>query len=562
MTQELTAQRPVEQIESELEELSLQTDSLFDEMHAAAELQPMAARNRWDELVLEIDFDPDDLLEDGVLDRLHEEIDGVVEQVPEMADVGQLFKQMITYEQREAALETELLPHRTTEILNSTTDILERLNYAKIAADTAAGQSVIAHYDISFIMKAREKAKAGGLTITESTSLGIDIPRMLEKFTQQDLLLDEPSSGLMEASETDSARFEYDDWVMQARRDIDEIFDTHRMLGNPLQPIPTAKLREVLRAPWAHTTLSNHGDHDPYGVGGPLSLPGEMFQAQHDESKRRFDEMLAEIGPKGIVEIDSDAFRAWQEHAGSLEFAEVFEDIEFNGLDELQELFPIMDKNFIRNVLLYVPAVCLEQLKSISFRDMDEDENIANPKETFGSHLDGEISINLSLYRRRIEKRVSVGFTPEQAATFENARLLRTLVHEVGHETHDVLPTALLKKWLALTRKDKTPITPYVLEHREAGTVHQEKEDWADSFTMFHQRPRVLELGSPKRDEVMQEIHDLIDTNPLSKLLRLISRTKLREVYSDDEIRSDYLWHLELWNHENNTVKKATANED
>lgn len=257
------------------------------------------------------------------------------------------------------------------------------------------------------------------------------------------------------------------------------------------------------------------------------------------------------------ADINSEAYTQLVEQARGTDLAEALKKLEISG--SLENLpFEFSETELKLFLLTSVPAVVLASVKRIQFRSMTQDED--KEDNTLGLHkwseeLGGsEIIISDAKVRERYQDILELfGDDPnaEQYAQLSaRNRMLQTITHEFGHELHEILPVAALKRWEEQRASDPTNITAYVKSRHDSDHMHRYMEDFADTMALFINQPEILTVISPTRFNAMQQIFEEVmplypeATKKLQYRRISVDRTtRLSKGMSDELVKSTYLSH-------------------
>jgi len=257
------------------------------------------------------------------------------------------------------------------------------------------------------------------------------------------------------------------------------------------------------------------------------------------------------------VDIHSQAYTQSVEQARGTNVVEALKKLEISG--SLEGLpFELSETELKLFLLTSVPAVALTSVKRIQFRSMTPDED--KEDNMLGLHkwseeLGGpEIIISDAKVRGCYQDILELlGDDPdaEQYAQLgARNNMLEIITHEFGHELHEVLPIAALKRWEEQRASDPTNITPYVKSRHDSDHVHRYMEDFADTMALFVNRPEVLTVISPTRFNAMQQIFE--ECMPLypeatkklqDRRIAVDRTTRLSNGIPDELVRSTHLSH-------------------
>lgn len=257
------------------------------------------------------------------------------------------------------------------------------------------------------------------------------------------------------------------------------------------------------------------------------------------------------------ADINSEAYARLVEQAKATDVAEALKKLEVSSSFENLP-FAFSEAELKLFLLRSVPAAALSSVKRIQFRPMTQEED--KEDTTLGFHawsdeLDGsEIIISDAQVRKHYQDILELlGDDPnaEQYAQLSaRNRMLQTITHEFGHELHEILPVAALKRWEDQRVTDPTNVTAYVKSCHDSNHQHRYMEDFADTMALFIQRHEILTVISPTRFNAMQQIFEEFmplypeTTKKLQDHLIAVNRmTRLNEGISDEAIKSRYLRH-------------------
>lgn len=297
----------------------------------------------------------------------------------------------------------------------------------------------------------------------------------------------------------------------------------------------------------------------------PADLDGIFTQAKirHNEGlglamNRRLIQKLKELPADEIeTDINSEAYAGLIEEARSVDSFAALQQLEISGSFEKLP-FDLSESELKLFLLRSVPAAAIASVERISFRALTKEED--EEDNTRGLHVwseelgGSEIIISDTKvhehYQNILELFGDVPFAKQYAQERAKERMFRSIVHEFGHELHEILPLASLKRWEDQRSTDQTNITPYVKDRHDSKHRHRYMEDFADTMTLFINQPEELMVISPTRFYAMRQIfEEIMPIYPeiTAKLqIRRIANDKaerLRSGISDEEARSTYLSH-------------------
>ena len=197
---------------------------------------------------------------------------------------------------------------------------------------------------------------------------------------------------------------------------------------------------------------------------------------------RRLTQKLKELPAEEFeADIDSEAYARLIEQVKGTDVAEALKRLEVSG--SLENLpFEFSEAELKLFLLTSVPAAALASVKRVQFRPMTQEED--KEDNTLGLHkwsdeLGGsEIIISDAKVRERYQDILELfGDDPnaEQYAQLSaRNRMLQTITHEFGHELHEILPVAALKRWEEQRASDPTNITAYVKSRHDSDHKHRQ----------------------------------------------------------------------------------------
>ncbi len=256
------------------------------------------------------------------------------------------------------------------------------------------------------------------------------------------------------------------------------------------------------------------------------------------------------------VNIDTDRYAAFIERARAIDVDEALGQMEVAG-DFAELPFDYSEKRLKEFLGKSIPPVALAGVKRVEFRPMtkeEDGEDGASGYHLYQKEIDGSVVVIATTRLRDIyqsamhdDETESAAESAKWAELSARAAMENTLVHEFGHELHEQLPTAALKRWDDASSSDPVHITRYVKRQFEADNMHAYCEDFADSNELFVMLPEALHsMSSVRYDQMSQLYHELMPTygevlEPIqsgrmlsAKLLRQsagISETEAREGY-------------------------------
>lgn len=273
---------------------------------------------------------------------------------------------------------------------------------------------------------------------------------------------------------------------------------------------------------------------------------------------RRLTQKLKELPAEEFeADVNSEAYTQLIEQARGTDVAEALKRLEVSG--SLENLpFEFSEAELKLFLLTSVPAAALASVKRVQFRPMTQEEDKEDTSlglHKWSDELGGsEIIISDVKVRERYQDILELfGDDPnaEQYAQLSARNtMLHTITHEFGHELHEILPVAALKRWEEQRASDPTNITAYVKSRYDSDHMHRYMEDFADTMALFINQPEILTVISPTRFNAMQQIFEEVmplypeATKKLQDRRISVDRTaRLSRGMSDELVRSTYLSH-------------------
>ncbi len=249
----------------------------------------------------------------------------------------------------------------------------------------------------------------------------------------------------------------------------------------------------------------------------------EELNKRYRNYHNQFSALAAESQPllpmhEWGVNLPDTEVSKYYEHLASIDMEKELERIKISGLDLLPFEFTDVDlRDYIRT---NIPAIALEGLHKVTFRNTAEDEkNRKSHSDLYGgksvttghhSHNKKENSAEIVIFVDQFQilydyllenfpdKEVVTGWTKND--------FLDTVAHEFGHALHHTLPVSILHEWDTVAGTEKAEVTSYVAEMNKHEHVHRYMEDFADSFSLSVNRPYELHNKAQQRFRKMQEI--------------------------------------------------------
>lgn len=189
-----------------------------------------------------------------------------------------------------------------------------------------------------------------------------------------------------------------------------------------------------------------------------------------------------------------------------------------------------LSENDIRQLLLdgRIPRFFLQNIQRIAFlgeasKELNQ-QYFGNPDMVLGGLWQPVFS------NFEVQSATIVLFAPENDIIFRTLGTenpyIRILAHEIGHNTHALLGEDTLKMWEAAVKRDNatrlekkrsTAVTLYVQfardQDQKGAYGYGDREDFAESFSLFTTNPRLLYDEFPERYQAMLQIFNENTTN-------------------------------------------------
>jgi hypothetical protein len=206
------------------------------------------------------------------------------------------------------------------------------------------------------------------------------------------------------------------------------------------------------------------------------------------------------------------------DHLASIDLEKELARLKFEGLELLP--FEFTDAELRDYIHDKIPAIALEGLNTIVFRassteetERDRASNTFGGKgETLAHHAHdlsenrAEIVIFTDKFQKLYDKYMRVDPDEIFVEWIVKNELLDTLAHEFGHALHHTLPVSILHEWDEVAGSEDVEVTSYVSEMNKLDHRFRYMEDFADSFSIYANKPRDLLVLAEKRFEKMREI--------------------------------------------------------
>lgn len=224
------------------------------------------------------------------------------------------------------------------------------------------------------------------------------------------------------------------------------------------------------------------------------------------------------------TELDSSQRELLMHHLQSIDAKQEVNRITITGVGKLP--FDYRESS-LRQLLYEVPAIALEGVESITFKDGDDEGTLADspyePWEAFAYHEhdaaknSADIVVRVDQVGKLHDETRGFGllFDDGSALTGHDdsddvsiQTMEQVILHEFGHAFHQQLPVSLLNDWDIVARAgdNDQPVTDYVAEVRNAGHVNYGMEDFADNFMLALVNPDELQRIAPDRYTAMTEL--------------------------------------------------------
>lgn len=201
----------------------------------------------------------------------------------------------------------------------------------------------------------------------------------------------------------------------------------------------------------------------------------------------------------------------------SIDIKKELERISITGLEHL----PIdMTRGDISEYIeSYIPAIALEGVDTIKFRETNEDEkaSLVNSKLFDGKGMiaghhshdlkenSATIVIHIDAIKKRYDNYIRT-LSDDEAVRWTKYEIFNTLAHELGHALHHTLPVSILHTWDEVASNEHADVTNYVSEMNKEEHPLRFMEDFADTFMTYVNEPWELKRVAPQRYDAMQTI--------------------------------------------------------
>ncbi len=230
-------------------------------------------------------------------------------------------------------------------------------------------------------------------------------------------------------------------------------------------------------------------------------------------AKRFTDKVLATHKQEGHISRDATTLQEERMRIDSVDLTKTFESIAFDGFDTLPNEVLIITPDELRTLISKnIPPDFAKDLQRIGHKK--EKPQGDNPDfETVGRFFPiyGEddnwgtvVASEIEVYR---DISIPAG-TPDMAARYLKKDFLSTTWHEFGHNAHHRLDYDEMKGWETVIAEDKTAVTWYVKHAREDDKDRGKREDFSVSADLFLSSPALLSVLSLSRYQYMYEFFD------------------------------------------------------
>lgn len=550
-------------IEGAIEALEEEANSTWETMNAAYEASSDEVKQKIDQLEEDYGTAIQKAEDEGKERPSLASFLSAAEDIPEEFKTGMLAYEANTVKIEAAEKELEkYAPEKAVEVKQKAFELEASLDYDKVVAQSYADEddttpfegsrlsSINLLYDVSRVIGVRKLLESGTpLTYHQLKSIEHSLNTSATEYEEKGLVKEQGEATV----EAGSVLTEEQITSLESHiKDVYELRMKYKKFDGTLQRKTQAVL-SVTRQ------MKEHDDEVPTDLDELYTRAKIIYNDDLSAAvNRRLTQKLKELPASEFeADINSEAYSRLIEQARGTDIAETLKNLEVSG--SLENLpFEFSEAELKLFLLTSVPAAVLASVKRIQFRSMTQEED--KEDNTLGLHkwsdeLGGsEIIISDAKVRERYQDILELfGDDPnaEQYAQLSaRNRMLQTITHEFGHELHEILPVAALKRWEEQRVTDPTNITAYVKSRHDSDHMHRYMEDFADTMALFINQPEILTVISPTRFNAMQQIFEEVmplypeATKKLQDRRIAIDRTtRMSKGVSDEMIKSTYLSH-------------------
>lgn len=439
-------------------------------------------------------------------------------------------------------IETELnklSPEKAKDVFAKFVDIEKRIDYDKVVELVSMSGEYTLKHEVGLVIGLR-KFIASGQDISFRWLRRIEntAEEFVGKWKQEEIVIDKGDDTVI--AEPDVNISDTVDLIKRRIKEANEILDKYKissMFNNPSQEVLSSicHWEDNGKNKDEDPTLDVLWRYDSFELNNGFSLAIDHYVV------KRFSELST---------LDYDFPTNSQEYMDFVDRAREMGPVidAINNLEIIGDLstLPFTFSEAELKLFLHdnIPPLALRQIKRIEFREFSPEEDRGRTllgKQVHSKDLGGSI-ITLSNTRIREDfdrqkKRYNkneMEATGQFAAEVTKAEMLQTITHEFAHILHAELPLSTLGQWDDARSIDSINITDYVKYMNDKDYYHRHMEDFADSMTLFINRPEVLQIISPARFDGMATIFDKFSPNYKD----IIEKRILKRIANDKIVRS------------------------
>lgn len=449
------------------------------------------------------------------------------------AQIYGLVKDAMPLMKRMLELEEELKPYWVKDARDLLDDFSARINYRALidkAAQAADYKNITPYndefYQLWYMARYRKEVDDDNFDGREAHYARFvrdNLDKWKSEWKEKDLLLEKPVD-LDTATEVPSHEellIAFNELHDETER-FNELTYTYRLNIKSRYPFDHSlwTIRSVI--------MKSDGEMDNLTLDPRFLLAAKQFL----EDRRRY------WASRGACEQTEEELGEYLDPVRELEIQKTIEEVRLAGFVAPEGKRLVIDEEEVKRMLAYyVPPYFLKNLLSISaipgYREKDPKDPTIETVGRFKPNYDEDgkiISGSIEVYR---EPCVDESADEHQA----NLALLAfedTLLHEIGHKVHMDLTLEEMEAFESVVAEDPVDVSWYVKYSRAESKQRVKREDFTDSFKLYHTNPALLVVISQRRYLYM---HDLFlrylrdDQQPMFAAHQVLAIQTMTEVW-------------------------------